>query len=138
MKKYELIPHTADIGIRVRGKNPGELFQNAAFALFDIMTDINEIRHSLSEQITLGVDNYEELMNYWLSNLLQQFTIYNRLFSQFDITAITENSLAANIQGEPYDQNRHEIHNEIKAVTFHNLTVKQIDNEWVSEVIFDV
>lgn len=138
MKNYELIPHTADIGIRVRGKNLAELFQDAASALFDVMTNSTKIKPLLNEPITVEADNLEELMNYWLSHLLQQFAIHNRLFSQFQVTNIDKNSLQALVSGEDYDQNRHEIHNEIKAVTFHNLTVKQIDNEWLAEVIFDV
>ncbi|MCX5710741.1 MAG: archease [Candidatus Omnitrophica bacterium] len=35
MKNYELIEHTADFGIRVKGKDPEEVFKNAAEAMFD-------------------------------------------------------------------------------------------------------
>ena len=39
MKNYELIEHTADVGIRVRGKGLNELFQNAAVAMFEIIAE---------------------------------------------------------------------------------------------------
>ena len=51
MKKYETIDHTADLGIRVLGRNRRELFVNAAYALFDLITDLEK----LEEKVSLGV-----------------------------------------------------------------------------------
>jgi len=39
MKDYEVIEHTADIGIRVKAKDPAGLFKNAAAAMFDIIAE---------------------------------------------------------------------------------------------------
>lgn len=138
MLKYELIPHTADLGIRVTGKDLKDLFQKAGWALFDIMTDIKKIRPLEKETISVRADNLDELMNYWLTSLLQQFTLKNRLLSDFRMAHISDTSLEAIIQGEPFDPTRHEIIKEIKAITFHNLSVKQLANGWQAEVIFDV
>jgi SHS2 domain-containing protein len=41
MARYQLIEHTGDIGIQVFGASVEELFENAGFALFDIMTDMH-------------------------------------------------------------------------------------------------
>ena len=43
MEKYEIIDHTADIGAKAYGKNLSEAFENAAKAMFDIITDKSEI-----------------------------------------------------------------------------------------------
>jgi len=135
---YEFIPHTADIGIRVKGKTLAELFQNAAFALFDIMSDIKKVKSVIEEPIEIEADDLVELMNYWLSALLKQYTINNRLLNFFEIKSISDRMLTALIKGEDYNQSKHNIKKEIKAVTFHNLYVKEIDNGWESEIIFDV
>ena len=152
MPKYELIPHTADMGIRVTGKDLPETFQKAGFALFDIMTDIKEVNPAVKETVKVTADNLDELMNYWLTSLLQQFTLKNRLISKVKINNISpplappkaslafggETALEAVIQGEPYNPSRHQIHKEIKAITFHNLSVRKTSNGWQAEVIFDV
>lgn len=135
---YEFISHTADIGIRVKGKTLAELFQNAAFALFDIMTDIKHVHPVFEEHLEISADDLIELMNYWLSGLLREYTINNRLLSSFEIKSIDDKKLTALIKGEEYNQSKHNIKKEIKAVTFHNLYVKQTDKGWESEIIFDV
>ena len=43
MKRYELIDHTADVGLRAFGKTLPELFRNAAIGLFEMMTDLEKV-----------------------------------------------------------------------------------------------
>jgi SHS2 domain-containing protein len=142
---YEFNPHTADIGIRVKGKTLAGLFQNAGFALFDIMADIKKIKPITREKIEITADDTEELMNFWLSLLLKQYTINNHLLCSFKIKSITGTKLTAVVKGEEYNQSKHSIMKEIKAVTFHGLSVKKIDDAvpagrqgWQAEIIFDV
>ena len=47
MLRYELIDHTADIGMRVFGTTLAELFENAGVALFELIADITtvSVRH---------------------------------------------------------------------------------------------
>ena len=45
MKKYELIDHTADVGVKAFGNNLSECFENAAKAMFDIITDSSEVEN---------------------------------------------------------------------------------------------
>ena len=46
--------------------------------------------------------------------------------------------LVAKLTGEAYDPSRHEIKVEIKAVTYHQLTIKQEGGQWVGRVILDI
>ena len=61
MKRYEQFPHTADIGIRVFGKDLKELFENAAFALFDTLADLEGLKPSIEEAIKVEGDSAEGL-----------------------------------------------------------------------------
>jgi len=135
---YELIPHTADLGIRVNGKNLPELFENTALALFDIMTDIARVKPREKYTLEITADNLEELMNNWLTKLLREYIFNQRLLSRFKILKITPQGVKAIAKGETYNPEHHKILKEIKAVTFHNLSVKQLANGWQAEVIFDV
>jgi len=138
---YELIPHTADLGIRVKGKTLPKLFENAGHALFSIMTDIARVKPKEEYPLEVTADNLDELMNNWLTKLLQEYVFNQHLLCRFQVSELrtTNYQLRAVVRGETYNPKRHKILKEIKAVTFHNLSVRQINNKlWQAEVIFDV
>ena len=140
--KYELIPHTADMGIRLTNKTIKGLFNDAAFALFDILTHIEKVKPILQRRIFVEAINYDELLNEFLNKLLMEVMVKNNLLNKVKVLSIDEGckriALSAIIYGEPYDAKRHKIKTEIKAVTFHNLFVKKVKLGYQAEVIFDV
>ncbi|MEJ2658936.1 MAG: archease, partial [Desulfobacterales bacterium] len=69
-KQYELIDHTADFGIRVFGSDSRELFANAAWALFDIITETEALTGNDSCRITVTGDDWSDLMVNWLREVL--------------------------------------------------------------------
>ncbi len=64
MKTYELIDHTADVGIKAYGKTISEAFENAAKAMFDIITDNSEIESIGQYDIELKSDNDEIIIDF--------------------------------------------------------------------------
>ncbi|MEE8360453.1 MAG: archease, partial [Candidatus Omnitrophota bacterium] len=66
MKQYEIVEHTADIGVKAYGKTLQELFANAARGLFDIIADLEGLKISTSIKIKLEAPNIEELLIAWL------------------------------------------------------------------------
>ena len=73
MKKYTLIDHTADIGIKAYGKSLSEAFENAAKGMFDIITDNSDIDSVGQYDIELSADDLEQLLVDFLSDLLYFF-----------------------------------------------------------------
>ena len=69
-KPYELIDHTADIAIKAYGKSLSEAFENAAKAMFDIITDSSEIESVGQYDVELEAPDLEQLLVDWLSELL--------------------------------------------------------------------
>ena len=59
------------------------------------------------------------------------------LWASFAVT-IDENGLHGVAHGEPYDPDRHQLSHEVKAITYHELRVEQVDGEWLAEVIVDI
>ena len=57
MKKYEFFDHTADLGLRVYGSSLAELFTNAGFALFDVLTDTARVAPRQTQSFRLRRDN---------------------------------------------------------------------------------
>jgi len=70
MKKYELIEHTADVGVKAYGKTLSEAFENAAKAMFDIITDTSEVESTGQYNIELKASDLEQLLVDFLSELL--------------------------------------------------------------------
>ncbi len=136
---YEPIDHTADAGMWVYGRDRAELFAHAAWALFDMIGDAETIRpqHNLSITVDGAVD-WEDLWVRWLSELLYRYDTERFLCCSASLTSLSPNRLTARVQGETYDPNRHPIDTEIKAITYHQVTVEPCDTGWRARVIFDI
>lgn len=136
-KCYKQIDHTADLGIDVFGKDLKSLFENAAFAYADLITDFSMIRPVQERTFTVEADDVELLLNFWLTEFLRSFVIDKMLFCSYNIMEMSDTKLACMVKGEPYQQGRHEIKKEIKAVTFHQLSVKKTNSGYKARVVFD-
>ncbi|MFQ5751250.1 MAG: archease, partial [bacterium] len=65
---------------------------------------------------------------------------FNRdeIYKEFEIVNISNTKITSRIKGEKIDEARHEIYTEVKAVTYHDLYIKQIAQGWEAQVIFDL
>jgi len=136
MKQYELIDHTADVGVRAYGKTLAQAFEHAAKAMFDIITDSSVIAPVGQYDIELEAPDLEQLLVDWLSKLLFLNGAKNLVFGKFDVT-IQGTHLFAHVYGEEYDRKKHKMGVEIKAVTYHILSVHEKDPISV-RVLFDI
>ncbi len=136
MKHYELIEHTADVGVKAYGKTVAEAFEHAAEAMFDIITDTSTIQSVGQYDIELESPDLEQLLVDWLSKLLFLNDAENLVFGKFEVT-ITGTRLSARVLGEKYNTKKHRMGVEIKAVTYHILQVNEKDPIFV-QVLFDI
>jgi SHS2 domain-containing protein len=135
---YEIFEHTADVGIRARAGSLDELFADAARGLFSMMvTNLDNVRTVEEATFQLRSDNIEELFHDWLAELLYTFYARRLVLADFDVR-VSDTSLSAMARGEPIDPSRHEIGDEVKAITWHALKVERAGDRWLAEVIVDV
>jgi SHS2 domain-containing protein len=135
---YELLEHTADIRIRVKGSTPAELFEHCGLAMFDIIATKQQVKkpHPHSVAIKQTAANLEELLVNWLNELLSLAAVKQLIFRDFKIGTINDRSLEATATGEAAVN--YTLNVEIKAATYHQLKIEHERNSWVAEVIFDV
>ena len=138
MKKYDFFDHTADMGLLVYGKSLAGLFENAGFALFDVLTDTARVKPRQTRRFDLRRDNVEELLVEWLGSLLYAFDAQGLLFSEFSVEHVDSFSLAASAHGEKFLTGCHEIKTSLKAVTYHGLSIKEENGLWQATVVIDV
>jgi SHS2 domain-containing protein len=137
-KKFRVLDHTGDLGILVYGGNLEELFANAGEAFFDIITDLGRVREDKEKTIRVENSNLEDLMVNWLGELLYLHDVDGLLFKSFSIDELLGGRLKARARGEAFQEERHVIKTEIKAVTYHQLQVQEERGRWMARIIFDV
>ncbi|MBN3037787.1 MAG: archease [Candidatus Omnitrophica bacterium] len=138
MKRYETLDHTSDIGIRAFGRDETELFSNAAFAMFDNITELNKVELKDCLEINLRAENFEEVFVSWLRELLYKYSAEGYLFKKFVIKKLDKTAISAMAGGEKADPERHIFKKDIKAITYHELKLEKSKRGWTAQVIFDV
>jgi len=138
MKRYEILDHTADIGLIVYGKDLKSLFENAGEGFFNFITDLKTVRSRVERRIELGGETLERLMVDWLTELLFLHDVEGLLFKEFTVESVGEDGLKAVVKGEPFQEKIHVIKTEVKAVTYHQIKVQQEQGGWKTQIIFDL
>ena len=135
---YQIIDHTADLGLHVFGSNPEDLFATAARAMFEIIADIESVK--TAESLTLRVQgaDWPDLMVNWLRELLYLWSGKELMVSSTQIMSLSDREIKAIVGTEPFDPDRHRIRTEIKAVTYHQIRVDCRSTGWQARIIFDV
>jgi len=135
---YEIFEHTADVGLRARAADLNELFRDAARALFSvIVADPEAIRPVQQFDFQLAGQRHDDLLFDWLAELLYTVDTRRVLLCDFEVS-VNQSGLTATARGEPIDRQRHELDMEVKAITYHGLTVRREGDGWLAEVIVDV
>ncbi len=138
MKRFEIIEHTADIGLRAYGKDLKGLFNNVAIGMFKIMGLNSSIKEKDRIKIKVDSDTYENLLVNWLSELLFQFNKTKIFFRRFLIKKFGDFYILAEAIGQKIDFQTFKFGDEIKAVTYHDLKVEKTKSGWRCNLIFDV
>jgi SHS2 domain-containing protein len=135
---FEIIDHTADVGIIVYGADVKELFANAALALFSLITEPESIQEKSHLNLTVSSDERDSLLVEWLNELIYFFDAKHILFNRFDIQTLTQNELKATCHGEGFDPMKHKIKRGVKAATYHMLKLDKNNDGYKAQIILDI
>jgi SHS2 domain-containing protein len=141
---YEILEHTADIGLRARGQTLEQLFENAAWGLAEIL-DVGRPTQAVGaaaldatrpQQIVLGEADVEGLLVDWMNELIL-FTEEGRAcIVDLKVETVSERGLEARVDLAECDLFPEGT--ELKATTYHQLSVRQTEDGWEATVFFDV
>src|SRR6266545_154309 len=136
--KYRSTRRQSELAVRVTGNTQVDLFANSAFALFDVMADVDKIE--VKERINLEVEgtDRDDLMVNWMRELLYLYQGSGYLLREFNIREVKDTIVKAEVCGEKIDPDRHEIKQEIGAVAFHKSRMEKTGNRWTAQVIFEL
>lgn len=138
MKKFSLLPHTADIRLHLEADSPDELFRAGLEGMSAILGEdfcTHPHPHDLRERIAFKSPDRTSLLIDFLSEVLTLTHTQRAIFCEAAIADLREDSLDITVFGSPVDR----LAEDIKAVTYHEANVhERSDGRWETIVIFDI
>jgi len=135
---FTFFDHTGDIGVDIRAETCEDLFCDAARALFEAITDTRNVHPKIDRDFTADGENRAEVLNRFLARLLVTFDEEKLVLPFVTVQKLTDRFIRATASGEKFDPARHEGRTELKAVTWHELSVEKTREGWKARVVFDV
>lgn len=131
---YKFLEHTADFKIQVIANSLEDLFKESVLALNEFLNPTLGGK-TKEEEITLTSENLELLYIDFLSQILTKVYIEKMIFEAVDIKLdLEKNFLTAKLKGREFKK----ITKDIKAVTYHQIKIENINGKYLGEFIIDV
>ena len=134
---FEIIDHTADVGITASGATRKELFESAAAGMFSIIGDIDTVHAAMPRELTVTAADLPHLLAEFLKELLFILSVEKLMIAKVEVESCSDTKVRAIAYGEPISA-KHSFYTEIKAVTHHRLTAGKVGGEWTATVLFDI
>ncbi|QDU98482.1 hypothetical protein Pla8534_63510 [Lignipirellula cremea] len=135
---YEVFEHTADLGLRIEAPQRNELYAEAGLGLFSLITRLDQVRPLQETAFEVVGQEPAYLLFDLLNELLFRFETQALLVSQIEVTE-HDDGLSVLCRGETCDRERHDLHHEVKAITYHGLQIGPApQGGWQAEVIVDI
>jgi SHS2 domain-containing protein len=141
-KKYKFLEKVAiaDIAYEAYGKNLNELFENAAFAIFELSANLKTVDAKKKLEVKLENEKIENLLYDFLSEILFLKDSKYMVFKKVKVS-IDENKkyqLKAVLEGDTINPQKQQLENDIKAVTMHMFKIEKEKNNWKATVVVDI
>lgn len=135
---YELVDHTADVGLRLWAPTPEGVFEEAGKAVFSLICDPLTIKQVETVDVRVEAGDRELLLAAWINELIYEFETTRALFTDFRLVELDDTHLVARVAGERLDPARHAVCGGVKAATLHELVLRKGPHGWEGFVILDV
>lgn len=135
---YELIEHTADIGIRAHADSREGLLEQFGFGLAELLYGKPAVQPLQRQEIGATGNSPEETLVNWLNELLYLMADKGLIPAEIIIKGFSGQNATAEVTGEHLDPERHSARREVKAVTYHQTSVSRAGDTWEAIVYLDV
>jgi SHS2 domain-containing protein len=132
------IDHTGDVGLIVTAPDLPALFERAAYGMFTLLSDLSLVEGRERTTVDVEAGDRDALLVRWLSELNYLNQVEQWIFNTFEVKRVEAHSVSAVVSGERFDARRHHMYTEIKAVTYHDLSLTQTADGYTARIIFDV
>ena len=141
MKSYVYLPHTADVKFRAYGATLEDAFENAAFALYNVMVDTTKVKKKMSRNIKASGSDLPALLQSFLEQFIILLDTDNFFLSKIKKISIRSSknhyTLSAVVSGDEA-KNYETIGPQVKACTYNGMFVRQEGKKWAVQVVVDI
>jgi SHS2 domain-containing protein len=137
--RFKFLPDVAiaDIAFEAYGKTLNEVFENSAYAFFDITCNPKTIKHKIKKIIKLESKNEKNLLYNLLSELVFLKDSKQLIFNKIKVT-IKDNKLKATLYGDKINAEKQGLRNDVKAITYHMFNLERIENGYKATIVVDI
>ncbi len=123
--KYKFLNHTADIKFQAFGKSLEECFENAGYALFEIMFEKIKIKPKIKREIKIKGSDLNNLLYNFLEEFLYLLDAENFIVGRIDKINIDKKKLVltAELFGDKAENYR--FSNSVKAITYNDMFIRK-------------
>lgn len=137
MKKssFKFLEHPAELKICAWGKDLPELFINSAKGMMNYLygNSLPMLKNRQTETITIIANDIESLLVDWLAEILWLSDTKKRVYLNFKVIEFGNGIIKAEI-----DSVKARAIDDIKAVTFSELSIIQKQDFWEATVVYDI
>ncbi|MDQ3953493.1 MAG: archease [Actinomycetota bacterium] len=139
MARFEILEHTADVGIRAEAVDLLGVFEQATLGLLDIIGTWAPDRRA-DDEVTIEIEAGDTgaLLVDWLGEVLYVHDSRDAVVTSLGMTEVTERRAAGRLGIAPRDDASYEGGTQVKAITYHRLAVEQAGDGWSATLYVDV
>ena len=135
---FELVDHTADVGLRLWAPTPEGVFEEAGKAVLLLICVPLKVEQTETVDVRVEAGDRALLLTAWINELIFQLEAKRTLFADFELVELDDTHLVARATGERLDPARHAVRGGVKAATLHELALREGAEGWEGFVILDV
>jgi protein archease len=125
---FRYLDHMTDVIVEAFGNTLEDAFANSARGLVNAMFELSEVIPNMEIKIYADGYDLESLLYNWLEKIILVMLIDKIIISNLKVNISERNgyySIIGVATGEHIDLEKHHYKIEIKAVTYHEMTIKQ-------------
>ncbi|MDY6788544.1 MAG: archease [Candidatus Nanohaloarchaea archaeon] len=137
-KEFEIVEHTSEVGFRAFGETVEQAFENAGKATFSLMKPLEDFDSEKELEFSIEAESLEALLYDWIEHLIYLRDSEQLLFKEFTVEIEEDKGgyrLEAEVRGEDLKGMSAQ---DVKAVTYSDMEVKQTEDGYMLRVLLDV
>ena len=136
--EFVLLEHTADIGVRARGRSREEALLAASKGLISITVNPAGIMEAEERELRASGSDEAAQIVAWLNEIVFYLDSEGLVFSSFAIDWWSAEGIEGRARGEHFDVARHEFRRHVKAATYHQFESRPLEDGWEIRYFVDI
>jgi SHS2 domain-containing protein len=135
---YELFDHTADVGVRIQAPDMTGLIEPATHGLYAVIGELTASGDTKRLELSFEGSDPAMLLRDYLAEILFAFERDQVCVTSLEVIEFTANRLHIIGRMAPVDRLQSEFQREVKAITYHELTLAPAGGGYQASFVVDI